>query len=289
MFYTKHGVPINEDTTWDYTNRYELRDYDAATDEDDNTNGTPDNKYFVKDGETTANLHFDRENRFYGSLGFDRGIWYGNPSTYSNSNAGYEDHYVESRGIEYSGTNRGIGRFSTTGYYAKKLANYSNSIDDDTGGYTARSYPFPEMRLADLYLLYAECLNEIGNIAESQIYIDKVRTRAGLAGVSTSWATYSNKPNKPNNKIGLREIIHQERMIELVFEGQRFWDLKRWKLAEHYYNTPYKAWSVTEKDPENYYTPTSLLLRSYSFKENLWPINTDEILTNPNLVQNIGW
>lgn len=290
MFYTKHGVPINEDITWDYVNRYQLRNYDIVTDEDDNANGTPDNQYFVKNGETTINLHFDRENRFYGSIGFDRGIWYGNPSTYTNnSNAGYEDHYIENRGAEFSGTGNGIGRFSTTGYYAKKLVNYSNSIDDDAGGYSARAYTFPEIRLADLYLLYAECLNETGNIVEAQTYIDIVRERAGLEGVVSSWANYSNQPAKPNNKIGLREIIQQERMIELVFEGQRFWDLKRWKLAEQYYNIPYKSWSVNENAPEEYYIPITLLSRSYSFKENLWPIKNDEILTNPNLIQNLGW
>ncbi|WP_299551491.1 RagB/SusD family nutrient uptake outer membrane protein [Seonamhaeicola sp.] len=291
MFYTKNGVPIDEDTTWDYENRYQLRNYTTATDTDTNGNGVPDNQYYVKNGETTINLHFDREVRFYGSLGFDRGIWYGNPAVYNGStNAGYEDHYLEGRGAsEYSGTNQGAGRRSSTGYYAKKVTNFNNTIRHDGNGTSVRDYPFPEIRLADLYLLYAECLNEVGDITAAQINIDIVRERAGLDGVAASWANFSSQPDKPSNKVGLRDIIQQERMIELAFEGQRFWDLRRWKLAEQYYNQPYKGWNIEAETPEDYYIPVTGLVRSFSFKEYLWPIRTNEILTNPNLIQNVGW
>jgi hypothetical protein len=61
------------------------------------------------------------------------------------------------------------------------------------------------------------------------IYIDKVRTRAGLKGVVESWTDYSKNPGKIGSKEGLRQIIHQERRLELCFEGQSGWDLRRWK------------------------------------------------------------
>jgi len=291
MFYTKNGVPIDEDITWDFAKRYELREYDVTLDTDSDLNNVPDNKYFVKDGETTVKLHFDREVRFYGSLGFDRGIWYGNPATYNvtGAPAGFEDHYLEGRGGEYSGNAVGIGRFSQTGYYPKKLTNFDNSIREDDNTYAKIVYAFPEMRLADLYLLYAECLNEIDDRSIAYIYMDKVRARANLKGVVESWANFSNKPNKPASKDGLRSIIQQERMIELVFEGHRLWDLKRWKLAEDLLSKPYKGWNYTGLTAQDFYTPVTIGVPTYSFRNNLWPIHMNELLSNPNLIQNGGW
>ena len=65
-FYSKNGVPIEEDIMYDYTNRYSLRTGDEG------------NRYYIQKGEQTAGLNFDREPRFYSTLGFDRGKWYGN-------------------------------------------------------------------------------------------------------------------------------------------------------------------------------------------------------------------
>src|SRR5690606_11288672 len=64
-FYSQNGVPIDEDITWDYTGRYNLRV------------ATKDDRFYIKQGETTAAVNFDREPRFYGSVGFDRGVWFG--------------------------------------------------------------------------------------------------------------------------------------------------------------------------------------------------------------------
>ena len=56
-FLYKNGVPITEDKTWNYDDRFELR------------KATANDKYFIKEGYTTANLNFDREVRYYASLG----------------------------------------------------------------------------------------------------------------------------------------------------------------------------------------------------------------------------
>src|SRR3546814_15577579 len=93
------------------------------------------------------------------------------------------------------------------------------------------------MLLAELYLLYAEALNESqGPVPEVNKYVDLVRERAGLEPVATAWSTYSTNPGKPGSQTGMREIIHQERMIELAFEGKRFWDIRRWKTAAEILN-----------------------------------------------------
>ena len=74
LFHTRNGVPIDEDHTWDYNGRFEMRV------------GTRAERYNIKEGYTTAKFNFDRENRFYGALGFDGGIWYG-LGRYDDNNA----------------------------------------------------------------------------------------------------------------------------------------------------------------------------------------------------------
>ncbi len=285
QFYTKNGVPIDEDTTWDYSARYELRAYDASTDEDADANGVVDNLYYVKDGETTVNLHFDREPRFYASLGFDCGIWYGNSGT-GNTNPGWTDNYLEMHAGEYSS---GSGdRQNTTGYVARKVAKYNTSIKN--GNTNITRYTFPEIRLAGLYLFYAECLNEIDNRPLAIEYLDMVRAHAGLKGVEESWANYSTNPTKPTTKEGLRSIIRTERLNELAFEGQRFWDTRRWKTAVALQTQPQMGWNVEGETTEEFYTPVILNNSTkFSFRNYLFPIPTDELLDNPNLVQNPGW
>lgn len=266
MFYTKNGLPISEDKDFDYTNRYKVRT--ALAEEND----------FVRSGEQTAILHFDREPRFYASLAFDRGTYVLDPNYY----------YVQIRSGELA-SKRNTGRFSATGYFPKKLISPSNSFAGNNY-LVDYSYPFPMIRLADLYLLYAEALNEVKSSPDNEVYeyIDKVRERAGIPNVLDSWQQFSDNPSKPTTKDGMRDIIHKERMIELVFEGPRFWDLRRWKLSEKYMNQPVQGWSI-QSTGLDYYNVSTLFTPTFGFKDYLWPIRESEILKNPNLVQNPGW
>ena len=93
--------------------------------------------------------------------------------------------------------------------------------------------------------MYAEALNESGaSKTDVLTCVDLIRERAGLEGVEESWDTYTN--NKKYETVdGRREIIQQERGIELAFEAQRFWDLRRWKLAYQEQNKPITAVSYT--------------------------------------------
>ena len=266
LFYTKNGVPINEDPNYEYQNRYKLRT--AVTSESD----------FVRSGEQTAILHFDREARFYASIAFDRGTYFMDPTYY----------YVQVRAGELA-TKRNQGEFSATGYFVKKLINPNSALNTNTM-LAYYEYPFPIIRLADLYLLRTEALNEVKNAPDAEVYeyIDMVRERAGLEGVVDSWQKYSSKPDKPKTKEGMREIIKQERLIELAFEGQRFWDLRRWKDAEKNMNQPIQGWNIAGPGL-SFYNVTTVFTPSFNFKDYLWPIREDEIIKNPNLVQNPGW
>ena len=87
----------------------------------------------------------------------------------------------------------------------------------------------------------------------------------------------------------MRDIIQQERMIELSFEGARFWDLRRWMLSKQFMNKPIKGWNVLENDVDDYYTVLTLFNLRFSEKDYLWPIPESEIIKNPKLIQNPGW
>jgi hypothetical protein len=278
-YYSSNGVPINEDKLWQqngwYSNRFAIRNDPSSGNE----------IYYVKDGQKTVNLHYNREPRFYASIGFDRGIYYG---------SGYYDFpatvkHCEFMNTEYSGF-QGGAQYSPTGYAAKKMHSFKCALTATSS--RVELYPFPIMRLANLYLMYAEALNESEGPGNDEIftYLDLIRKRAGLKGVKESWRDYSLNPNKPDTKDGLREIIHQERTIELAFEGKRFWDLRRWKQIGELNNQP-MGWNVRGETPEDFYRVIAVAQQPVNFtiKDYFWPIKETSIVNNRNLVQNYGW
>lgn len=269
MFYSKNGVPIDEDKTLDFTSYTSLR---VATHND---------RFNVKEGETTARLNFDREPRFYANIGFDRCIWYmANSPSKSDENT----FYLFCRAGEF-GQNSPI---PLTTMYMKKVLNWH--FDWATRIYTP--YPYPLIRLADLYLLYAEALNEAGDAPSPDVYkyINLVRTRAGLPSVQYSWANFSNNPSKYTTKAGMRSIIQRERALELCFEGQRYWDVLRWKTAAQELAGNVTGWDRTAKTPDLFYRELTFYSRTFvAPRDYLFPIADNDLLNNPNLVQNPNW
>jgi hypothetical protein len=271
-FYSNNGVPINEDKTYDYANRYKTGV------------AGPADRFYIKEGETTAKLNFNREPRYYATLGFDRGIWEGGGRV-DDTNS----WYLQARKGEIPGTE--TAGHVPTGIFNKKVVNYESSYSN--WNYNEIQYSFPLIRLADLYLLYAEVLNEIKSVPDDEVYywVDLVRARAGLKGVVESWANYSNNPTKPLSQIGMREIIHQERNNEFMGEFQRFWDVRRWKKATEEYNLcPMQGWNFYGTTAESYTNIFTMYNgRQYAMKDYLWPLSNSAILVNPDLVQNPGW
>lgn len=270
LFYTNKGVPINEDKTWNYTDRYGLR---TAEDAD---------RFYIHNGYTTVNAHFNREPRFYADVAFDGGVWYGNSFLDPENTV-----YVQARGSSsYAGPKDNI-RINVTGYWAKKLVNYQTVYDENM---TWVDFHLPVIRLAGLYLLYAEVLNEQGKpYAEVVKYIDPVRQRAGLPGVVDAWSNYSRNPGKYTSQEGMRQIVHQERRIELAFEGQAGWDLRRWKEIQNVMSRPMQGWNIYEEQPLNYYRPRTIVTPVFNVRNYLWPIKNNDLIVNGNLVQNPNW
>lgn len=287
MFYSSNGIPITEDEEWNtkgwYNNRYSTQLPDQEH-----------QKYFIKKGQETAILHFNRSLRFYASVGFDGGIWEGREKTLTEAsfpnmmkNFGSGFKLVES----YTG-------YPYSGYLAKKLSHLKTTYTDTRITLIKQNYSFPIIRLADMYLLLAECLNEVGGPQEKDsndnnayFYLDQIRARSGMEGVVESWSKYatSNYKTKPNDINGLRNIIRQERLNELAFEGHFYYDTRRWLIAEDMFNKPILGWNKDGENKADFYNVRVLLQPRFSVKDYLMPIKTSTLLQNNNLIQNPGW
>ena len=280
-FYTNNGVPIDEDISLDYVNRYNVIQTPIF---DSNNNNF--HEFYIEDDYYTAKLHTYREPRFYSSIGFDGGKWF----SLETENINFIPHLNAKSGA--ASGKQGFEIYSITGFFAKKLVHYENIIS--LQGSTIQGYSFPIIRLSDLYLMYSEALNETKAAPDNEVYeyIQRVRTRAGLdieGDILNTWQMYSSNPSKPMTKDGMRKIIQQERMIELALEGHRYWDIKRWKLATEYFNKPIQGWNIFRPDVDGFYEVENIFYRNYSTKDYLWPISQNELLRNPNLIQNPGW
>lgn len=112
-----------------------------------------------------------------------------------------------------------------TGYYMRKFLNPAF----DMNGTTMHTTPWFFIRLAEIYLNYAECQIELGNNGEALTYINKVRNRALLPDATGA---------------DIRAEYEYERQSELLFEGQRFFDIRRWKKLEEVYSQPLHVMNI---------------------------------------------
>ena len=147
-------------------------------------------------------------------------------------------------------------------------------------------FQWPYLRLADLYLMYAECLNEAYGPSNNEIYeyIGKVRARAGM-------------PNIPrmSSKEELRARILKERAVELSLENSRYFDLRRWK-RDDLYQTTIKGVKIYDEDDgtleiEKFDYPQAVLGQQRVWRD-FWfyfPFPRDEVMKGYGLVQNPGW
>lgn len=270
QYYTENGVPIAEDKNW----------LSGMTKLDIVTVGAEDQNR-LSEGYSTVAMHLDREPRFYANLGVDGSIWY-------MDNSQTPTQWTLKCRIGQQQARYGADWYSITGYWPKKLVNTKYVINNNnTAG--GEDYPWPEFRLSDLYLLYAETLCETGNLEGAIEYIDKVRERVGLRGVAESWTNHSNQPEKYKSQEGLRSIIKQERTIELMFEGSRYWDLRRWKdLGD--LNQTIQGWGTDQETPEAFYRPLTIWNQFVILPRDYFsPLREEALIVNPNLVQNPGW
>ena len=137
--------------------------------------------------------------------------------------------------------------------------------------------PWIIFRLAEIYLNYAEAKFELGDEATCREYISKVRARVGMPAI-------------PDDVTGeeLRRRLYNERRIEFAFEEHRYWDVRRWKIADEVEAKPIMGMDIF-KDVDTgvkSYEPIQLLERKFEEKMYFLPIEANEILRNPGMEQN---
>ena len=176
-----------------------------------------------------------------------------------------------------------------TGYYMKKhliqtvVANPAQT--NDRPRYKAY------IRYTELFLGYAEAANEaygpqghghIGGFCDYTAYdvIKALRQRAGITDDDPYLESIK------SNQAAMRELIRNERRLELCFEGHRFWDLRRWKVPMAELTEPARGMSISG----GVYTPIPTVeVRTYYDYMYHAPIPYSEVLKFSNLVQNRGW
>ena len=274
LYYTRNGVPVDEDKTFDYDHRLDITTI-------------PDDTYhlgYMQPGEKTVKLYLNREPRFYAWIAVDRCIW-----------RDYDTRvYPMMRSGEWPG---GRNSGSATDYYWTGIAvkKFVHPESRGTSWQRVVSFPYPLIRLSDLYLMYAECYNEYYGPGQP-VYdkINAVRARAGLLRpIEELWndASIVKTVGKHLTQDGLRDIIHTERMIELSFEGQSFYDICRWKRGDEFFNKSVQGWNAPDgSTAESFYQLTTWQPRTWiTPKSYLMPIPSEEINKNPKVDQNPGY
>ena len=87
----------------------------------------------------------------------------------------------------------------------------------------------------------------------------------------------------------MREAIHKERRVELAFESVRYFDVRRWKNGELYFDGPAHGLDINAEEEANFYNEVVFENRIFNQRHYLWPIPQDEINANPAIMQNPGW
>ncbi len=172
-----------------------------------------------------------------------------------------------------------------TGYYLKKYCHSAINLASSSK-YLTDNHTWITFRLGEFYLNYAEAVYKyLGSPYSTTTEfpmsavesINKIRARVSMPNFPTTltndafWAKYKN-----------------ERMVELAFEGYRFWDVRRWKEADTYFKNIQEMKLTKNTDGTITYTRNTVS-RQWDDKMYLFPIPQSELMKNSNLSQNTGW
>ncbi|RCH55356.1 RagB/SusD family nutrient uptake outer membrane protein [Mucilaginibacter hurinus] len=217
---------------------------------------------------------------------FDNSILYNGQRIYrmfDASNFGYDPVYTYAD----APSGDGYGKGTPTGYYINKM------LDDrqvPNNPYWGTLHDYALIRYAEILLNFAEAKNEYdgpGGFNDSVYHcLRLIRQRAGiLPGADSS---YGVKPGLSQQQ--MREVIRQERRVELAFESHRFWDVRRWKIAEQTENKMMHAMKITKQANSNYtYERVPLIKHSFNTAMYFWPLPLSELAKSRKLRQNPGY
>ena len=266
-FYMKDGFPVSATAYLPQSTLYQEEGYGTYKDQNDNFSKKYTNV-------TVGNRYLNREPRFYNTVFFNGRQW---PVSCNQV-------------LFYNGGNSGVqeGQATLTGYMLFKRFNRSVSLTNP--GVASQFRPSIIFRLADFYLMYAEAANEVNpNDARVLKYLNLVRERAGLPDIETL------NPAIRGNQELQRAAIQRERQIELATEGQRYFDVRRWMIADKngegrqngYVHGMNVRGESNDKEDFNRIVEASQIV--FNRKMYLYPMPDSEMRKTKNLVQNPGW
>lgn len=266
-FYMKDGFPVSATAYLPQSILYQEEGYGTYKDQNDNFSKKYTNV-------TVSNRYLNREPRFYNTVFFNGRQW---PVSCNQV-------------LFYNGGNSGVqeGQATLTGYMLFKRFNRSVSLTNP--GVASQFRPSIIFRLADFYLMYAEAANEVNpNDARVLKYLNLVRERAGLPDIETL------NPAIRGNQELQRAAIQRERQIELATEGQRYFDVRRWMIADKngegrqngYVHGMNVRGESNDKEDFNRIVEASQIV--FNRKMYLYPMPDSEMRKTKNLVQNPGW
>ena len=266
-FYMKDGLPISATAYLPQSTLYQEEGYGTYKDQNDNFSKKYTNV-------SVSNRYLNREPRFYNTVFFNGRQW---PVSCNQV-------------LFYNGGNSGVqeGQATLTGYMLFKRFNRSVSLTNP--GVASQFRPSIIFRLADFYLMYAEAANEVNpNDVRVLKYLNLVRERAGLPGVETL------NPAIRGNQELQRAAIQRERQVELATEGQRYFDVRRWMIADKngegrqngYAHGMNVRGEPNDIDDFNRVVDASQIV--FNRKMYLYPMPDSEMRKTKNLVQNPGW
>jgi len=214
----------------------------------DNNSGYRENAFVTVNNPTHVNNHADanifsmyaeREPRFYASVGYNGKSWHIHANEHDNANGIFYQWYGRGKPSGITGGEN----WPRAGYLFYKFKNrriaQGRTLINVPGApgtpftvYTSWARPSILFRMADFYLYYAEVLNDINpNDPKIIEYIDKVRERAGIPTYREMNAN-NTKTGVIGNKEAQFKAIVQERHVELLAEGQRWFDMRRWMICD---------------------------------------------------------
>lgn len=222
------------------------------------SNGKPINE--EGSGYDPQNPYKNRDPRFYKTIIYDGSVWQGVTTE-----------------LYLGGKHRTDKKDAITGYFVRKYL--PESVRERSSNQAYHNWIY--FRLAEMYLNYAEALNETLTKPNTEVYnaINAIRLRSGM-------------PKLPDNlsRDEMRARIKNERAIELSFEEHRWWDVRRWMDGEKYFNGEmYEMEILKNEDGTLVYNPVPFETRIYTSKMNLYPIPKTEMDKNPLYKQNPGW
>ncbi|MEJ5145647.1 MULTISPECIES: RagB/SusD family nutrient uptake outer membrane protein [Sphingobacterium] len=240
----------------------------------------------------------NREPRFYASVAYNGSFWtLLNETLERNRNQQVFYYRDDTKGNGFNSSN---AYWLRTGFGVKKFVHPSDTYE---GGSASRviSKAEPAIRYADILLVYAEALNELSgsynipswrgttyaisrDIKEIQRGTHPVRIRAGVPDYPAQVYT---------SKVELRKTLKRERFIELMGEGQRYYDLRRWMDAPVEEALPVYGCNIlmNVKERDLFHRPVAIWTLKTTFADKMWfwPISHSELKRNKRLTQNPGW